>query len=153
MLLKEYTKFDTIDFNNETLPEYIVTIRVQYNKELKDSDYSLSQGQYDQYAAKWARIHDWLSVQFARAKYEKKSIENKLKLILMREKGKAPVECKSNQAREKWVMENSTEYQDMFEKSALAEGYAILFEKDIDSARMHHYLCKGMSNQYKQINQ
>lgn len=145
MLLKQYTKFDNIDFDNETLPEYIITIRKQYSKDMRDNDYTLTQEQYDKYAAKWARIHDWLSVQYARAKYEKKSIDNKLKLIILKNKKNAPKECKSEAAREKWVKENIEEYHQMFEKSALSEGYLSLFEKDLESAKMNHYLCKGMS--------
>lgn len=146
MNLSEYVRFAEIDFNKEELPEYIITIKKEYNEQLKANNYILEQGQYDEYAAKFARIHDWLSIQFARAKYLKKSLENRLDLIIMREQNNAPVECKSGLARKKWVEQNSVEYQTTFENLALSEGYYALFEKEIDSAKMHHYLCKGMSH-------
>jgi len=150
MFLSDYTQFQDIDFNKTELPEYILTIKKEYNEELKKNNYILSQNQYDEYAAKWSRIHDWLGVQFARAKYLKKSLENKLDLILMQERGNAPISCKSERAKDKWVMQSSSAYQEAYELSALSEGYYCLFEKEIDSAKMHHYLCKGMSQSMSQ---
>lgn len=146
MKLAEVVQFDSIDFDKTDVPEYITTIEKEYDEQMKSHNYILEQTQYDEFAGKWSRIHDWLAVQYARAKYQKKSLENKLELILMKERAKAPEECKTDKAKERWVQQNSVEYQGKYEELAKSEGYFAFFERKIDAAKMNHYLCKGMSS-------
>lgn len=145
MLVSQYVNFSEVNFDKTELPEYIISIKKEYNEALKKNNYILEQSQYDEYTAKWARVHDWLSIQFARAKYLKKTLEVELDWAKSKGKELAPSECKSDLAKRKWVESNDENYYKIAKNMALAEGYYTFFEREIESAKMYHYLCKGMS--------
>lgn len=145
MKLAEVVQFNDIDFDNTDIPEYILSIEKEYGEELQKHNYILEQSQYDQFSGKFARIHDWLVVQYARAKYLKKKLEDELDLELGKGEASAPEDCKTGKARERWVQLNNPRFQEIRKSLNLAEGYFSYFEKKIDAAKMNHYLCKGMS--------
>ena len=146
MLLSQITQFDTIDFHNLEIPQFVIDIESQYNRELSEKQYILEQGQYDEYTSKWARVYDWYCLQFARATYLTKNLENRLKMIMIENKPGAPETMKTNASKERWVQENVTEYMEAFALLAQAEGYYVYFEGKKDSTKIKHYNCKGMSS-------
>jgi len=146
MILSERVSFDMIDFDNLEIPQYIVKIEKGYNEELEKSNYILEQGQYDEYTAKFARIYDWYCLQYARASYLKKSVENDLNSILMEQLKLVPDEIKTKAARENYAKQNSEAYQKLYKTLAKSIGYFDYFEGKKDATKLKHYVCKGMSN-------
>ena len=141
----DLTKFDDINFDSQEVPSFIEETEKNYTIEMEKAEYILAEGQYNEFAARWARIVDYYGVQEARAEYLKNKIENEVNEIYDVNKPKAPIECKSDAAKKRWVQQTIEGFYKLLEKRDRSIGYYRFFVNKKESAKTNHYLCKNMS--------
>jgi hypothetical protein len=146
MKLKEIVQFEMIDFDELDIPEFVKETEDNYNLEMEKSNYVLEQNQYDEYASRWARVGDWYNLQYARAVYNETNMENQINELYDTNKPRAPIECKSDASKRRWVQQNTSNFYDIANKYDRAKGYLAYFENKLKTVDKNHYLCKGMSS-------
>ena len=160
MNLKEYFKFNEVDvflkqnrdfpaLDNIEIPDYIILFEADYSQTMEDSQYILTQQQYDQYAAKWTQVNDWFTSVRAKNKYALESIQTGMDEIMNRERDKAPRQhCGSLKAKERWVEATNADYQFLKKILPTALSYFEAIEGKIKSIDRKHYNCKHMSRSF-----
>jgi hypothetical protein len=143
MRLSELLQFEKINFDELVIPEFVTQTQQNFNIENEKANYVLEQNQYAEFASRWARVLDWYSIQYARAKYYKKMTEAAISRIYMEVAGAIPDTIKTKAGKTTWVEQNSPEYHKANEVLAKAEAYLLFFENACDNARIKHYLCKS----------
>ena len=146
MILSQILEFNNIDFDNLNIPVFVVETESSYNEDLQKSNYVLEQDQYDQYTSRWARVYDWYGLQFSRATYFKKKIEEQLSEVLMNESANIPENVKTKAAKEAWINQNSKEYHEINKLYAKACAFYVYFEHKKEATKIKHYNCKSMSS-------
>ena len=147
--LDDILKFKIEELGKTEIPEWIDKIEKEYDIALELTDYELTPAEHDIYAIKFARIHDWFTIQVARASYYKAEVEGKLEKILRENKRNAPPSFTSEASRVRWVEENVPDYGKIKDEMSQAIGYYEYFSGKIESIKIKHYLCKNLGKSEK----